>query len=181
MYPLPVIFILIRQDFCKTSYMATYLGNFLLHSLPVMFVFQPCRPSCPGALAGAPRSANAVGIPPSLSSLLLELHRFALPFLFLRQFPQLSVMLLFESSYFLDVLVVESFPQRLQLCRQACRPDGPAQLRGSLRQLHLTQQLLRGRRGGRNGKVQVTEWKLMWQITVAVVRWNKSSSRLILK
>lgn len=104
------------------KYILAYLGNFLLDSLPVLFLFQPDLPRSPEALDGASSAVNTDEILLLLSSLFLTLLSLPLLFPFFSQSPQLPAVLLFENGYFLDILVVESFPQCLQLCRQACRP-----------------------------------------------------------
>lgn len=67
----------------------------------------------PAGALGASRREDAVQILP----------------LFFSQSPQLVAVLLFESSHFLDVLIVERFPQSLQLSRQSRRSAEAEKLR----------------------------------------------------
>lgn len=104
------------------TFKATYLGDLLLYSLPLLSLFQH---SCPEALNGAPRpvhTTHALLLLPLLSRTLLS---FPLLLFLFSESPELPAVLLFESSYFLDILVVESFPQRLKLRRQANMSTGP--------------------------------------------------------
>lgn len=104
--------------------MSTYSGDFLLHSLPVLLLFHRDLRGYPEALGGASSTADPVEILLSLSSV----SRSPLLFPFFSQSPQLIAVLFFESGDFLEVLVIERFPQCLQLCCQACRPDRLGQL-----------------------------------------------------
>ncbi|CAG5885684.1 unnamed protein product [Menidia menidia] len=99
------------------------------------------------ALSGASSTDDTVKIPLSLSPSFQLLPSPPLLLPFLPQSPQLTAVLLFESSHFLDVLVVQSFSQRLQLCREACGPRRPVRLHASLGQVLLAQVLHTERAG----------------------------------
>lgn len=121
-----------RKYIKRKNTQSLYLGDFLLHSLPVLCPPELDLPSLPGTFDGASRAVIAVKILLLLSSVPVTLLSSPLLFALFSQSLQLPVVLLFESGYFLDVLVVESFPQCLQLRCQARRPTGPMQVHASL-------------------------------------------------